>query len=77
MYRLALTLTAAGACAAGSAMAQDRAAALTTYADIAEAAYADSLSTAERLKEAIATLVETPSPQALPRAPCWRRSRPT
>ncbi|WP_102110446.1 imelysin family protein [Oceaniglobus roseus] len=76
MYRLALTLTAAGACAAGSAMAQDRAAALTTYADIAEAAYADSLSTAERLKEAIATLVETPSPQALQAAKeAWLQSR--
>ncbi|WBU58325.1 peptidase [Paracoccus sediminicola] len=36
-----------------------------TYADIAEAAYGDSLSTAQALREAIGTLVESPSEETL------------
>ncbi|MFQ6551699.1 imelysin family protein [Aestuariibius insulae] len=43
----------------------DRAAVLGTYADIAEAKYEDSLTSAQDLLEAVNTLVDAPSAQAL------------
>ncbi|RDC71012.1 peptidase [Rhodovulum sp. 12E13] len=57
---------AAPALAQGSA--PDRAAVLDTYADIAEAAYADSLASARDLQAAVDALIAEPSPQALQRA---------
>ncbi|NBC95050.1 MAG: peptidase [Deinococcus-Thermus bacterium] len=45
--------------------APDRAAVLDTYADIAEAAYADSLASARALQAAVDALIAEPSPQAL------------
>lgn len=50
---------------AGAAAAQDRAAVLATYADIAEAGYGDSLIAAERLQTAINALSDAPSAEAL------------
>ncbi|MBK1635466.1 imelysin family protein [Rhodovulum adriaticum] len=60
-----LAVLAALPMGATPAMAADRAAVLDTYADIAQAGYADSLIAAKRLQAAIETLVETPSAQAL------------
>ncbi len=54
----------------------DRAAVVATYADIAEAMYADSLSEAERLREAIAALVEAPGEDTLQAArDAWLAAR--
>lgn len=50
---------------AGSAAAVEKAAVLDTYADIAEAGYADSLAAAERLGAAVDRLVAEPSAEAL------------
>jgi putative iron-regulated protein len=50
---------------AQAADSADRAAVALTYADIAEAMYADSLSEAERLRAAIAALVEAPGENTL------------
>ncbi len=47
------------------AMAIDKTAVLDTYSDIAEAKYADSLTTAQALRRAVAKLIETPSPATL------------
>ncbi len=47
------------------AMAIDKTAVLDTYSDIAEAKYADSLTTAQALRGAVAKLIETPSPATL------------
>ncbi|MCY4166833.1 MAG: peptidase, partial [Rhodobacter sp.] len=41
------------------------AAVLDTYADIAEAAYSDSLLAAQRLNEAVSALISSPSAEAL------------
>ena len=49
---------------------------MATYADIAEAAYGDSLTTARRLREAVDALVAEPSPKALQAArEAWREAR--
>jgi putative iron-regulated protein len=50
------------------AMAQDKAAVLETYADIAAAAYGDSLITAQRLQVAVNALGAAPSAEALQQA---------
>ncbi len=47
------------------AMAIDKTAVLDTYSDIAEAKYADSLTTAQALRGAVAKLIETPSTATL------------
>ncbi|NRB01103.1 MAG: peptidase, partial [Rhodobacteraceae bacterium] len=46
---------------ASSAMAADKADVLTTYADIAAAKYADSLTTAKALQSAVDALIADPS----------------
>jgi len=56
--------------------AQDPAAILTTYADIALAGYQDSLTTAQALDAAVAALVAAPSPDTLAAArDAWRAAR--
>ncbi len=60
MYRLK-TATAVLALAAAPALAQDKAAVLTTYADIAQAGYTDSLTSAQALKAAVDALIADPS----------------
>ncbi len=47
------------------ALAVDRAAVLTNYADIAEAGYQDALTTAQRLDAAVDALIAAPSPETL------------
>ncbi|WP_075217845.1 imelysin family protein [Mongoliimonas terrestris] len=62
----AAAVTAGVAALAGPAQADaDPKAVVTTYANIAEAAFADSLATAEALKAAVAALVATPTPETL------------
>jgi putative iron-regulated protein len=63
-----ILLSSAAALLCAPAIAQDRAAVLDTYADIAAAKYADSLTAAERLRATVATLVSSPSAEALERA---------
>jgi putative iron-regulated protein len=63
-----ILLSSAAALLCAPAIAQDRTAVLDTYADIAEAKYADSLASAERLKAAVDALVADPSAEALERA---------
>lgn len=73
--RILMATLAAGALAA-PALAQDRAAVVKTYADIAEAGYSDSLATAKALQAAVASLVEQPSAEALAAAKAaWVRAR--
>ena len=55
------SLTAAAALIASPALAVEKTAVLDTYADIAEAGYADSLETARRLGEAVDALIAEPS----------------
>lgn len=66
MNKFSLTI-AAGAFLASAPMASaaDPADILATYADIAEAGYTDSLTTAQTLKSAIAALIEAPSDETL------------
>jgi putative iron-regulated protein len=59
------SLAVAAALAACPALANDRAAVIDTYADIAEAAYGDSLATARTLQSAVSALVANPSEDAL------------
>jgi putative iron-regulated protein len=63
-----ILLASAAALLSAPTIAQDRAAVLDTYADIAEAKYSDSLASAERLKAAVDALVAAPSAEALERA---------
>ncbi|PZQ52482.1 MAG: peptidase [Rhodovulum sulfidophilum] len=73
--RVLLATLAAGALAA-PAFAQDKAAVVKTYADIAEAGYSDSLTTAQRLQAAVQALVDQPSPEALAAAKqAWLQAR--
>lgn len=66
MKKFSLTI-AAGALLASAPMvsAAEPADILATYADIAEAGYTDSLTTAQTLKSAIAALIEAPSDETL------------
>lgn len=62
--------------AAAPAFAQDKAEVLGTYADIAQAGYEDSLSTAQTLQRAVNALIETPSAEALQAAKsAWLAAR--
>ena len=72
-----LALSAALLCSvAAPALAVEKAEVLTTYADIAAAAYGDSLATAQRLQAAVDALVADPSPEALDAAKAaWLESR--
>jgi putative iron-regulated protein len=63
-------------CLAVQAHALDRAAVVTNYADIAEAAYGDSLTAARALQSAVDALIATPSAETLEAArAAWRASR--
>ena len=62
--------------AAAPAFAQDKAEVLGTYADIAQAGYEDSLTTAQTLQKAVNALIETPSAEALQAAKsAWLAAR--
>ncbi len=70
------TLSALALALATPAMAATEAEVMGTYADIAEAAYGDSLTTARRLRAAVEALLAEPSPQALRAArEAWRQAR--
>ncbi|OWU86714.1 peptidase [Oceanicola sp. 22II-s10i] len=65
-----------GLALAGPAVAADRGAVLDTYADIAAAKYADSLTTAQALQGAVDALVASPSEQTLAAArEAWLAAR--
>ena len=56
--------------------AQSKSDVLGTYANIAQAGYEDSLSTAQKLKDAVEALISTPSPEALQAAKtAWLAAR--
>ncbi|WP_126978314.1 imelysin family protein [Frigidibacter oleivorans] len=58
------------------ALAAEKAEVLDTYADIAEAGYSDSLTTAQALRDAVAALVEAPSEATLDAAKeAWLAAR--
>lgn len=65
MYRSFLAGSATLALTATSALADERANVLSTYADIALAGYSDSLVTALALQDAVTSLVATPSVETL------------
>ena len=74
--RIAATSALALMLAAPAALAQDRAAVLTTYADIAEAGFEDSATTARALQKAVAALLADPSAETLAAArTSWRAAR--
>ena len=76
MYRSFLAGTATLALTATTALADERANVLTTYADIALAGYSDSLVTAQALQDAINALVAAPSVETLDAArTAWIASR--
>ena len=71
-----LTTTALVGFVAGAATAQEAAEVLNTYADIAAAGYEDSLTTAQALEDAVATLIADPSPETLSAArEAWLEAR--
>ena len=72
-----LTLTAAILCSAAlPAFAVEQADVVATYADIAEATYGDSLTTARSLQAAVETLITSPSDDALAAAKAaWLAAR--
>ncbi|GAB4258591.1 MAG: imelysin family protein [Pararhodobacter sp.] len=65
MNRRILTTAALCAGLAAPLQAQTAAEVLRSYADIAEAAYGDSLTAARHLEQAVAALIAAPSPEAL------------
>lgn len=65
MIRRLLTTTALAAGLASGAQAQTAAEVLDTYADIAAAAYEDSLISARALEDAVAALIDAPSAETL------------
>ena len=70
----ALLLT--GTLLASPALAVEKAEVVKTYADIAAAGYADSLTSAQALKTAVAALIATPSDETLTAAKAaWLASR--
>ena len=76
MYRSFLAGSATLALTATTALADERANVLTTYADIALAGYSDSLVTARALQDAINALVAAPSFETLDAArTAWIASR--
>ncbi|PPB80794.1 putative iron-regulated protein [Albidovulum inexpectatum] len=71
-----LAALAATAATAFPVWAVERGEVLDTYADIAHAAYSDSLQAARKLKEAVDALIATPSPETLQAArEAWIRAR--
>ncbi len=75
MIRMTMA-AAAAALIAGSALGADKAAVLDAYADIAEAGYADSLTTARRLGAAVDALIATPSAATMQAArAAWLQAR--
>ena len=76
MIRTLLATTAVGVAFAAAASAETAAEVLDTYADIAHAGYADSLTTAMRMQDAIQALVDDPSPAAMQAAQeAWLAAR--
>ncbi|SES06621.1 putative iron-regulated protein [Tranquillimonas rosea] len=76
MTRTVTSLAALFAGLAAPALAQDKAAVLETYADIAEAAYSDSHTTATDLQAAVDALLEDPSAETLQAArTAWLQAR--
>ncbi len=74
-FRL-MTLAGCLGLATTTAHAQTATEVLSTYADIAEAGYSDSLTTARALQDAVATLIAAPSPRALTAArQAWLAAR--
>ncbi|GIT88928.1 imelysin family protein [Roseobacter sp. OBYS 0001] len=71
-----LTTTLGSALLATTPALADKAAVLDNYADIALAKYEDSLTTAQALQSAVATLIATPSAEALQAAKeAWIKAR--
>ncbi|MEM9100014.1 MAG: imelysin family protein, partial [Pseudomonadota bacterium] len=71
-----LAMAAAATALAFPAFAADKAAVVANYADIAEAGYADSLTTAKVLQGAVNALIASPSAEALQAAKdAWLASR--
>ena len=76
MLRTVLTTTALATALAGTAQAQTATEVLDTYADIAEANYGDSLQAARALQEAVNTLIDSPSADAMAAArAAWLEAR--
>ena len=76
MIRTLLATTAVVAALTGTVTAQTPAEVLDTYPDIAEANYADSVAAAQALQNAVAALIETPSPATLQAArAAWLAAR--
>ncbi|XDA98680.1 imelysin family protein [Sulfitobacter sp. LCG007] len=76
MTRLTLVLSASAMALAAPVLAQEKSAVIETYADIAEAGYSDSLTTAKTLKTAVQALVDTPSAETLQAAKAaWLAAR--
>ncbi len=76
MKRTLLAACATTTLTALPAIAVEKAAVLDTYADIAAAAYADSLSTAQTLQDAVETFLAEPSQEGLEAArTAWRAAR--
>lgn len=74
--RTGLTALAAAAAMTGQAGAVEKGEILSTYGDIAHAAYEDSLITAKRLGDAVDALIASPSPAALEAArAAWKQAR--
>ncbi|QFT57411.1 Iron-regulated protein A precursor [Sulfitobacter sp. THAF37] len=76
MTRSILLSTAAFLAVAAPALAVEKAEVIENYADIASAKYADSLTTAKRLQDAVAEFVAAPSAEGLTRArQAWLAAR--
>ncbi|WP_111431529.1 imelysin family protein [Rhodobacteraceae bacterium DSL-40] len=76
MKRTLLASVALGVAGVGPAAAADRTEVLETYVNIAEAAYGDSLVTAQRLGAAVDALLANPSAEALQAArTAWLQAR--
>jgi putative iron-regulated protein len=70
------SLAVAGSTAFAAGAAPEKGTVLTTYANIAQATYEDSLTTAQKLQEAVETLIATPSAEALQAArAAWLAAR--
>lgn len=75
-WKLWMTVGAAALLSASHATAVEKSAVIENYADIAEAKYADSLTTAKALGAAVDALIASPSPMALMAAKtAWLQSR--
>ncbi|MGK7652321.1 imelysin family protein [Roseovarius sp. B08] len=76
MPRLLPAATTIALCLGGTAQAQSAAEVLDTYADIAQANYADSLASAQALQQAVTELIDTPSADTMQAArAAWLAAR--